>query len=320
MPNAEPKLRNLDLARIEQAFLSKHHVWEFWSSDKCPASLVEFLGNALPHLDPCSWGERMLWGGIFINGLPVKKDGALNAPCRIEYYEPKFDLKRAQDFFPAWNSKFILYQDSDVLVVFKPPKLASVPSRDQSEYNLKTYLEKHLNQTVHMPSRLDLSTSGLMLVSLNPAINKSIQKMFERRLLDKYYLLEISEKPDWNETTVEAAIGRDKRHPVLRKVLTQRGKPACTKFFSLEISQRFFLVAKPLTGRTHQIRVHAESLGFPILGDNFYGGKVAESLRLFSYRLKFPHPRGNRTLDIKAPIELAPVWSRAALSFSERIS
>ncbi len=310
----------LNLARIDQAFLSTHHIWEFWSPDNCPHSLLALLSKELPDVSSDDWPERLRWGGVFLNGQDTRQDALLTAPCRVEYYAPKFAIQNASDFFPAWNSDFILYQDADVLVAFKPAKLSSVPSRDQSDYNLKSYLEAHLGQKVHMPSRLDLSTSGLMLISLNPAINSAIQKIFERRLIEKYYLLQVQKRAEWEKMVFDAAIGRDKRHPVLRKVVKERGKQASTEFFRLDTGTGSFLVAKPHTGRTHQIRVHAQALGHPIVGDNFYAGPLAESLHLLSYRVKFPHPRGNKIIDITTPLELAPLWSHAALSFALRIS
>lgn len=315
MPSAENK-NQLNLPRIEQAFLSKHHVWEFWSAQNCPPRLQVCLETALPHIASSTWAARFRWGGVFVNGHPQANDCALQAPCRIEYYEPKFNLESAREFFPAWHSSYILFQDDDVLVVFKPNKLSSVPSRDQSDFNLKSYLEAHLGKRVHMPSRLDLSTAGLTLVCLNPSINKTIQKMFERRNLSKYYLLQVGQSPEWQTMQVDADIGKDKRHPVLRKVVKERGKQACTEFFNLGLPQGAFLVAKPRSGRTHQIRVHAQFLGLPIKGDNFYGGEEADCLHLLSYRLKFPHPRGNKIIDVILPKELAPAWCSSTLPFA----
>lgn len=301
------------LARIDEAFLSNHWRWCFYTADQCPPTLRTVLERELPHIAAASWPERMAWGGVWVNGFAAVADRPLTAPCAVEYYEPRFDFRAADRIFPAFETRFILHSDPDLLIVFKPAKLPSMPAREQTRYNLKIYVERHVGQIVHMPSRLDLSTSGLLVMSRTPRMHRHLQIAFERRIIEKYYLCRVSGHVAWMERRVSEPIGRDPTHPVLRTVVATGGKEASTTFRvhereSAGPSPTTLLEAQLHTGRTHQIRVHARHIGHPIIGDNFYGGERADALNLLSYRIVFNHPWLGRTLNVVVPTELLPIW------------
>lgn len=302
-----------DLARIEASFISKYRIARYYSDAECPATLVASLCSLAPHVDPAEWPRRLAWGGVYVNGLPAAADTQLLAPCKVEYYEPKFDIERAQEFFPAFKTEYIIFEDEDLLVSFKPAGLPCHPAKEQTHFNLRSAIESYLGRKVHMPSRLDMSTQGIVLVSKSPRMHGKCQKLFSERRIDKTYLFETDRRADWREYDLSAPIGRDPRHSVLRRVIDS-GREARTRFrLAADSGDRFVFIAKPLTGRTHQIRVHAAYLGLPINGDKFYGGSEAQGLRLLSFGLGFLHPFTGRALELTLPEALRPDWVPTAL-------
>jgi 23S rRNA pseudouridine1911/1915/1917 synthase len=311
-----------DLARL-YATLTSHH-WSFvWPADApCPATLVEALKQKLPHIDPCSWETRLSWGGVYLNGRSKSSDLPLAPPCRVEYYEPKFPIESAHEFFPPLTEKSIVYEDDDLIAVYKPARLPCLPTREQRHFNLKLQLRSYLQSRgcetpPHLPSRVDTSVQGLVVASKSARMHRALQRIFEKRQIKKYYLLEVEGPVEWREITVDKPIGKDLRHAVLRKVDQENGKPSCTIFrflYASSVGTRLgsratsILEAQPLSGRTHQIRVHAMSLGKPIVGDNFYGGLEVSGLHLLSHRAVLWHPFKEQSLEIRLPDELVPAW------------
>jgi 23S rRNA-/tRNA-specific pseudouridylate synthase len=296
--------------QLEHAFTSKHWIWTYLEPGDCPSCLLDALKSRLTHLDPESWPKRFALGGVYVNGLPAAIDSGLTTPCKVEYYEPKFELSAADSFFPPFTSKQVVYEDADLLVAFKPAGLSCMPARDQNVFHLKAQIESYLGKTIHMPSRIDMSAQGLVVVSTSARMHKHLQHAYQFRRIEKKYLLRSNRKPEWDATSVEAPIGRDPEHPVLRKVDGRGALSALTHFRTLgsDIDGSTLLEAKPHTGRTHQIRVHAAHLGLPILGDKFYGGGPAPLLHLLSFSFKVWHPFTRQELSISVPQELLPSW------------
>jgi RluA family pseudouridine synthase len=270
------------IKKLQHAFTSKYWAWTYLDASAAPSTLLQSLFKELPHLTESSWPERFHLGGVYVNGVPAAADMTLPVPCKIEYYEPKFELAGAAEYFPKFATEHILFQDDDMLVVFKPAGISCMPARDQSRYHLKAQIESYLGRVIHMPSRIDMSAQGLVVVSTSPRMHKHLQHAFQFRRIEKKYLLGVSGKPGWSEYSLDAPIGRDPEHPVLRKVDGKGALPSLTHFRVLNsrVDGTSLLEAKPHTGRTHQIRVHAAHLRFPILGDKFYGGADAPVLQL----------------------------------------
>ena len=249
--------------------------------------------------------QRFEFGGIFINGIACQQNIEITKPVRIEFFELPFKTDEAPSFFPEFSADWIIYQDNFYSICYKPHKLPTLPTREQKIYNLKDYLNVFFNRSVHLPSRLDTSTKGILLVSINETTHIKFQQMFEKRELEKSYLLKTKIEPSWDKICVEQPIGKDDVHPILRKVNGRDPKAAITNFENLGSG---LILATPKTGRTHQIRVHANYLNCPILGDNFYNGESAEELHLLSYRLKFIHPITGQEMIHQIPQVLMPQW------------
>jgi len=244
----------------------------------------------------------------------------LSQPCKVEYFEPKIGFAEMETLYPVFHpEQHVIYEDDDLIAVFKPAGLPSKPSKEQQKFSLLASLERYAGRRLHLPSRLDAATAGLIIASKTKRAHAPLQQSFERRQIHKHYLLETEGRVDWKRRTVNAAIDRDPRHPVLRRTVADGGKKAVTRFVLLCAStftsdgrehSAAVLLAEPLTGRTHQIRVHSASLGLPIIGDAFYGGIPDKDLHLLSYRLQMPHPLTGRPLSIELPPALLPEWAR----------
>jgi 23S rRNA-/tRNA-specific pseudouridylate synthase len=310
-------MTDIDLERIGASFFSRHWVWHLRANEAVAPSCREELCRRLPHIDPGSWDERFALGGAYVAGRQAGPDTVVAAPCKLEYYEPKFPFDSAEQFYPQFCPSWILYQDPDIGVAYKPARLPTTATRDQQRFFLVRYLEKFFAAPVHAPSRLDTAVSGLLLFSLSSRANRWFQKAQERRLIEKYYVCEVSGVIDWDQSTVERALGRDERHPILRRVVASSGEDAVTRLtrlgrYSASSEERTLLQAEPITGRTHQIRVHCQSEGLPIVGDPLYGGAQDAELRLASCAIRFHHPFRNEELVFELPLAHKPGWLQDA--------
>lgn len=306
------------LTRIQEAFSTLHHQF-ILDIEPSTKSVLEYLAHALPQIPVDSWIERIQFGGIFVNGIPVTTDAPLPFPCKIEYYEPKFNIREADSIYAPFSSDWIVWQDTWLIVSYKPAKLPTMPAKEQNHYNLKSYLEKFLGCELHCPSRLDMSTQGLVIASKHPSMHKLLQQLFERREIDKRYLFFTTGTLQESPCSVQAPIGKSSEHPVLRSINGKDAKKAVTGFQTISTGcvtsldgaklQGNFIEATPKTGRTHQIRVHAASIGCPIVGDRFYGGAPFSNLCLLSHSLSFVHPITEERIAITIPNHLRPSWS-----------
>ena len=308
-----------DIPRLESALSSIH--WTFRHDEALiqPWNLVNALKISLPAIAPETWEARLDWGGVYVNGRMKTHDVELPCPCVIEYFEPKYPFEERHSFYPEFSPSWILFEDDDAVVVYKPAGLPCLPSREQRHMHLKSYVERHFRQQIHMPSRLDTSTAGLLVMSRSSRMNRHIQQAFEYRRVAKYYIFETAVIPEWTEKLVEAPIGKDCDHPVLRRIDPDGGKEARTLFTRVCMSEisdidgnihpSCLISARPMTGRTHQIRTHAAYLGIPVAGDNFYQGFHVEGLRLLSYRVDFHHPFIGEDCSVILPEVLWPEWA-----------
>jgi 23S rRNA pseudouridine1911/1915/1917 synthase len=153
--------------------------------------------------------------------------------------------------------------------------------------------------------RLDRDTSGLLVVARSQEAYERLQELVRRRLLDRRYLSLVRGRPRSRSGRIEAPIGRDRHDPTRRSLDSDSPQEAITHFEVERLLPRYALLAVRLeTGRTHQIRVHLEAIGLPVVGDPVYGVPDRELGRQFLHanRLSFPHPFSGEPVRTESPL------------------
>ena len=208
-----------------------------------------------------------------------------------------------------------MFEDPHLLVVSKPAGLLThpIPSRRTGTLvNRLLALGIPLSRAggedrpgiVH---RLDVGTSGLLIVAKDDETHHALSAMFRRHSVDRRYLALVRGQPEQDRFLIEAALARQRSRI---RVRTATGKEAATEIHVRERLPRASLVeARPRTGRTHQIRVHLAAIGHPVLGDRAYGGGGDDARRLgldrpflHSWRLSFDHPVTGGRIDLEDPL------------------
>ncbi|MFT6557612.1 RluA family pseudouridine synthase [Sneathiella sp.] len=190
----------------------------------------------------------------------------------------------------------ILYEDDFLIVANKPSGLLSVPGRGEDKQDCLISRVQRTHPTALIVHRLDMETSGLIMLALSPEIHKALSISFQSRTINKQYSAIVDGHPEHSEGTIDLPLIADWPNRPRQKVNFDVGKPSVTHWKLVEKikgnSSRIELT--PITGRSHQLRVHMLSIGHPILGDSLYGGQdsqqKASRLLLHACQLGFPHP------------------------------
>ena len=205
----------------------------------------------------------------------------------------------------------ILFEDDHFLIINKPSGVASIPSVNHSNTIanfIKGYYVKqnYENQQVHIVTRLDRDTSGLMLFAKHGYAHARLDKQLQRKAIEKrYYALVKGDGHLEPQEEIIAPIARDEDSIITRRV-AKGGKYAHTSYQIVASYGNIHLVDIRLhTGRTHQIRVHFSHIGFPLLGDDLYGGSLDHGIErqaLHCHYLSFYHPFLEEQLVLECPL------------------
>lgn len=204
----------------------------------------------------------------------------------------------------------ILYQDEHIMVVNKPSGLLSVPGRlEEHKDSVMTRVQRDfpLAESVH---RLDMATSGVIVVALTKAAERELKRQFREREPKKQYVARVWGHLEKEEGLVDLPLICDWPNRPKQKVCFETGKPAQTEYEVLEFAadnNTTRVRLKPITGRSHQLRVHMLALGHPILGDRFYAHDealaMAPRLQLHAETLTITHPAYGNSMTFKAPVD-----------------
>jgi tRNA pseudouridine32 synthase/23S rRNA pseudouridine746 synthase len=189
----------------------------------------------------------------------------------------------------------IVYRDDDLLVLDKPSGLLAVPGRGPDLQDCLSARVQALLPAALVVHRLDRDTSGLIVMALSATAQRELSRQFAERTVEKRYVAVVFGCPPASAGTIDLPMRKDFDRPPRHKIDPVDGRPAHTAWRLIERSvDRSRLEVEPLTGRSHQIRLHLEALGHPILGDNLYAHDEARAmsprLLLHAARLSVTHP------------------------------
>jgi len=195
----------------------------------------------------------------------------------------------------------VLYQDQHLLLINKPSGLLTLSGKHPlNKDSVHVRLVKDF-PTATMVHRLDFGTSGILIVALNKAVNAHIGKQFQAHNVSKTYTAILQGDVIAQSGCIDMPIAKDRPHFPLQKICYETGKPAVSYYDVVErlsdyrgkpVSTR--VIFKPVSGRTHQLRIHSRELGHPILGCDLYATDeaffMADRLMLHATRIEFDHP------------------------------
>lgn len=232
---------------------------------------------------------------------------------------------------PSSTEIVVLYEDADALVVDKPPL---VPVHPSGRYLSDTLIQRvhahfhcerlHRDARPRLCHRLDRETSGVLLIGVTPQSHAEFMRQFEAREVEKEYLAIVRGVMEQDSGTVDLPIGPARTSSIdLKMAVAADGQEAVTEWNVVErVRDRTLVACRPLTGRQHQIRVHMDALGHPLVGDKLYGVEdalfqryaegelTAEDLELLelerhalhNHRLEFTSPTTGERIDVRSPL------------------
>lgn len=207
-----------------------------------------------------------------------------------------------------FNDSWILYADEHIIVINKPSGLLSVAGRGPEKYECVLYHLEAKFADAKIVHRLDMDTSGIMVLARDADSHRHISRQFQERQTQKTYHAVCAGLPCETSGKVNLPMRCDWEHRPRQMIDFKQGKGATTLWRVQQQADNCFLVElTPITGRSHQLRLHMKSLGHPILGDNLYADpislKQAPRLMLHASQLSFQHPNSLQTLEFYCPSE-----------------
>lgn len=290
-------------------------LWEAMGGDTNSAEVTGFklargLGGRLdqyvllrmPRLSRSFAAKLIIDGKVLVNGKTSKPGYKVHIDdaITIDYNDSILDTIEPIEL-P------ILYEDDDCVVINKP---AGILTHSRGGFSTEGTVASWLRSRLHgelggdrggIVHRLDRATSGVLICAKHPAALGWLQQQFAVRAVQKTYFAVVSGELPHEHAAIDMPIARDPRHPKMFRAAAN-GKPATTEYWVREHTDKYSLVElRPLTGRTHQLRVHLREIDHPIIGDTLYSNVPADRLYLHAARLDIILPSGKRMV-FEAPV------------------
>ncbi len=286
--------------------ISEEHEFLFISAEEEGGRIDKLLATRFPSHSRTYFQHLLDIGCVLLNGEPVKKR---TIPEEGDEIEVCFQATPEASLLPEAIPLEILYEDEYLLAINKPAGMVVHPAPGHWSGTFVNALLAHCHNVVPgedplrpgIVHRLDKDTTGVLIAAKTLQAHQKLIELFSNRKMDKLYLAVCQGRP--TNRIINVPIGR---HPVHRKEMTvlPDGREAITEIHVAACNDKISLVlAKPRTGRTHQIRVHLKHIGCPVVGDTLYG-KADPQYRhlLHAYRLCFEHPITGAPIRLIAPI------------------
>ena len=272
----------------------------------CEAVGAEFDGRLIKDFLRLGLGlsatliKKVKFGGVSVNGEVVTMRKLVSQGDTVEVILPKEDSEFVK---PVAEPLTVIYEDEYILAVDKPINMPTHPSKYNSLVTLANLVRAYIGEAFvfRAITRLDRDTSGIVLIAKDRISAAALSREMKAGRIEKTYTAILSKAPENLSGTVDAPIEREAAESI-KRIVREDGKPAVTKYEVKEIfpDGRALCEVMPITGRTHQIRVHMAHIGAPLENDFLYGtrGEGTYSLRCTS--LSFIHPKTREKITINA--------------------
>lgn len=246
-----------------------------------------------------------LSGRLFLNGSVIKLNKSV---FKGDILSIEFDEE--EDEYDAINIPIdIVYEDSDLLIVNKPPYIVVHPTKSHQNNTIANgvayyFKQKGIKRKVRLVNRLDMNTSGIVIIAKNPYAHNELANQMKANTVEKYYYAIVEGLIEENEGTIKQPILRLNAEDIIR-IVHPSGKDCITHYTVEKRFNNMTLVRLKLeTGRTHQIRVHMKHIGHPIVGDTLYGqeSELIKRQALHCHEMKFRQPLTGQEIVIKCPL------------------
>ena len=299
--------------------------------------LDHFLVRSLPQFSRSRLQSLIRQGSVTVAGEAARKTGQTLQPgAMITVHVP---APSSSGLAAETITLNVVFEDDDVIVVNKPAGMVVHPGAGHRAGTLANAALAHDpgmqgvggEERPGVVHRLDKDTSGLIMLAKNDAALRWLQEQFQARKVRKTYLALVDGVPPTPSGRIEAAIGRDPNHRKQMSIVPEgKGRGATTEYFTRERFPRHSLLeVRPVTGRTHQVRLHCAFLGCPVAGDTVYGRKKPSiSIGrhfLHASRLEIALPSTHERQDFSAPLPeelervLAELRVEAAAALGEKV-
>ena len=281
---------------------SKEHIF---TVDK-DHTLLAFLLEQLPSKGRTALKAALRDQQVCVDDVPVRQfDHALVPGAQV-----KVSWNREMHKHPAQAELKIIYEDADLIVIDKPSGLLTIATdaeKRKTAYSLLSdYVKRSASQNkIFIVHRIDRDTSGLLLFAKNSVVKEQIQQTWETTVSQRTYVGVVEGVVEQTEGTITSWLAETTAHRVYSLPTAQAGKQAITHYRKIAGNSRYSLLQINLdTGRKHQIRVHMQDLGHPIVGDKKYGAQSnpIQRMALHAQVLAFTHPTTGKELRFESPI------------------